>query len=58
MERRNGESKEELVRMKDSRVPEECLEHVWDFFVWVCKNRTDDFFIITIISWRKNQQKA
>lgn len=26
-------------------MPKECLEHVWDLFVWVYKNRMDDFFI-------------
>lgn len=25
-------------------MPEECLEHVWDLSVWVCRNGMDDFF--------------
>lgn len=38
LERRSRESEEGCVRMKDSRVLEERLEHTWELLVWVCKS--------------------
>lgn len=45
MERKNGEGEEEPVRMKESWVLEQNLEHVWNLFAWVCKSRMDNLVI-------------
>lgn len=57
MERKNGEGEEEPVRMKESWVLEQNLEHVWNLFAWVCKSRMDNL-VIFYISEVKNQQKS
>lgn len=30
-------------------MPEDCLEHVWDLFVWVYKNRMDNFLFFLFL---------
>lgn len=46
LEGRNGESEDE-VRLKDSCVPEEGLQRMWDLFVWVCKNQTGNLYFFS-----------
>lgn len=45
LEGRNGES-DDKARLKDCCVLEEGLEHMWDLFVWVCKNKTGNLYFL------------
>lgn len=56
MERKNGEGEEEPVRMKESWVLEQSLEHVWDLFAWVCKSRMDNLVIFLYFSGEKSAE--